>query len=48
MIRTPTSHIACSDAGITSAFAHHYARVGKPSSLDTADFDEQRLQYGQA
>ena len=31
MIRTPAGHTVCSDVGITSAFAHHYARLGEPS-----------------
>ena len=48
MIRTPAGHTVCSDVGITSAFAHHYARLGEPSPVDTADFDAEHMRYVQA
>ena len=48
MIPTPAGHTVCSDVGIASAFAHHYARLGKPSPLDTADFDAEHMRHVQA
>ena len=39
MICTPAGRTACSDVAITSAFAYHYARLGEPSPIGTADFD---------
>ena len=48
MIRTPAGQTVCSDVGITSAFAHHYARLGEPSAVDTADFDAEHMRHVQA
>ena len=48
MTRTPAGHTVCSDVGITSAFAHHYARLGEPSPVDTADFDAEHMRYVRA
>ena len=45
MIRTPAGHNVCSDVGISSAFAHHYARLGEPSPPDTNDFDAVHMQH---
>ena len=48
MIRTPAGHNVCSDVGISSAFAHHYARLGEPSPSDTPNFDAQHMRHVQA
>ena len=48
MIRTPAGRTVCSDVAITSAFAHHYARLGEPSPIDTADFDAEYMLHVQA
>ena len=47
-IRNPAGHTVCSDVGITSAFAHHYARLGEPSPPDTAEFDAEQMRHLQA
>ena len=48
MIRTPAGQTVSSDVGITSAFAHHYARLGEPSPVHTADFDAEHMRHVQA
>ena len=48
MICTPAGHTVCSDVSSTSAFAHHYAQLGEPSPVDTADFDAEHMRYVQA
>ena len=48
LIRTPAGHNVCSDVGISSAFAHHHARLGEPSPPDTLEFDAQHMRHVQA
>ena len=48
MIRTPAGRTACSNVAITSAFSHHYARLGEPSPVDTPDLDAEYMLYVQA
>ena len=45
VICAPAGHNICSDAGISSAFDHHYAWLGEPSPLDTAELDAQHMQH---
>jgi hypothetical protein len=48
MIRTPAGLTACSHVASKCAFAHHYARLGEPSPVDTADFDAEYMLHVQA